>query len=580
MIKKLKTFLGIFLTVLISSSLFAEPIPPNLGNFVPGSIEPGVIGNVISTQTAAIERPPQAKPPTFKTPEEKAPSPFGPEAAKIKFKLTKIIIEGNKAYCSEKLLLLYQDKLNKSITITDLENIVKSITNQYRNDGYILSQAILPPQRIKKEGVVHIRVIEGYIAKVDIKGHPKLARYILRIYGNRLIRCRPFQIHQLESYLNQVNQFPGLNVKAVLEPSKTETGASDLTLLAEQKTFGGYLAYDNYGTRFLGPNQVTASVIGNALVLPGDTTRFTTVRTSRPQELIFYDVNYQVPIGGRGVTFLIGANQTLTEPGLNLRPLKTEGDAANFYAILQNPVIQRADENLILSAGANYIDTGTNIFGETLYNDHIRSANVGLNYACVDRFKGSNSINAHLEQGFYVLGATGDRHSPFISRFGADGRYTKGTIYATRLQSLFWRFSAFFIASGQYSFDPLLAVEQIPFGGSILGRGYDPAEILGDRGAGGSAELRIDAAPGWCLLQSIEPYIFYDAGIIWNIKNILGVQQKQSITSAGVGVRLVLLDHLSANLMLAQPLTRQVFAEQLVGRGRDLRGFFSVVLSG
>ena len=244
---------------------------------------------------------------------------------------------------------------------------------------------------------------------------------------------------------------------------------------------------------------------------------------------------------------------------------------------MQYPIIRSRVQNLTADGGFNYIDSTVTILAQPLYDDHIRTIKFGGNYDFSDRFRGSNLIGLHIEQGLPILGASNDPNSTEVSRFGATGVFTKGVLQLIHLQPLFSRFSAFFLVNGQYSFDPLLSSEQYGFGGSQLGRGYDPAEIIGDKGIGGTVELRMDMMPGWYLLQTMQAYVFYDAGVIYNIQNLPNVQSKQSATSTGIGTRVALMNHLSGNVMISQPLTKQIAAEEVIGRGRCPRVQFSLV---
>jgi hemolysin activation/secretion protein len=553
----------------------AEVLPANAARLLPTTVNPGVVGNTLKAQERKAKTAPQGAAAT--TEEEKA-SKLGPQAAQIKFKLTKITLEGNKTYSTHTLEHLYANKLNKTISVLDLENIVQEITNFYRNNGYILSRAILPPQHVAN-GMVRIRVIEGFISKVNVQGDPKRARYLLQEYGNKIAQSKPLQLKVMEKYLRLANEIPGMNAKAVLEPSKTDIGASDLNIVAVEKTIDAYISYDNYGTLYMGPNQVTGSISGNSVFQSGDSTNVTMVRTSRPQELKYIDISHQIPMGSNGLRSTLGVNNSQTRPGLNLAPFKISGDAANFYGIVQYPWIRSRDQDLTILGGANYIDSATNTFSTTLYNDHIRSAKIGANYNFADRFSGTNFTSAGLEHGFPLFGASTNPTSPTVSRFGADGVYTKFILNAGHLQPLFWRLSAFIYGTGQYSFNPLLATAQFAYGGSQLGRAYDPGEILGDKGLAGSVELRMDNAPEWRFLQTFQPFVFYDGGVVWNLKNVPGTKQKQSATSTGVGIRFNFMKNLIGQLMLAQPLTKQISAEEVMGDGRKPRGYFSITAS-
>ncbi len=540
---------------------------------LPGSTQPGVLSNYLSEQEPA--RPTAL--PAIKTAQEE-PSSLGPQASQIKFKLTQVILEGNHVYSDKQLSAIYQDKINKEISVAQLQNLVQDITNYYRNNGYILSRAVLPPQHVQN-GIVRIQILEGYISDVRVIGAPKGAKALLVKYGDKISQSRPLQLKVMEHYLRLANEIPGMQVKAILEPSKTETGASDLNLSANEQTLTGSFSYDNYGTRYIGPNQDTLNAALNSIFLSGDSTRATYATTTRPQQLKFYDVSYQIPIGSNGLTGSVGKNYSSTLPGMELATIDINGTSSTYYGLFQYPIMRTRAQNMTVDGGFNYLDSQVKSFTFPLYTDHLRTLKFGSNLDFADRFNGSNLMGLHIEQGLNLFGASNNPNSTTTSRFGADGIFTKFVAQYARIQPLYGKFSAFFLVNGQYSFQPLLAAEQFGFGGAQLGRGYDPAEIIGDKGASGTLELRWDSAPGWAYLNSIEPYIFYDAGIIWNLKNVVGVQSKQSATSTGIGTRFVLTKNLSGNLMLSQPLTKSIASLDLVGEGRSPRGQFSIVAS-
>lgn len=563
------------LACLFVNTVFAATLPANVnpGSLLPGSVEPGrVQQNYFPTELQPTPRRPAV------APEQEQVAPLGPEAAKIKFKLSQIVLEGNKVYTNQQLQVLYADQLNKLISITELQAIVQSITNYYRNNGYILSRAILPPQHVAN-GIVHVQVIEGYINHVKVLGKARGAKPLILAYGQKIAKTHPLQLKTMEYYLYLANQVPGVQVKAVLEPSKTNVGASDLNLAVEEQVVNAYAVYDNYGTQYLGPHQVTGSFTFNSIFLPGDATTLTYLETTHDRELTYGDAHYAALLANSGLQWTIGANKSLSYPGYFLTPFNTEGRATTYYTSLQYPVILSRSKSLTLNAGFNYLNSQSKTLGFLLYLDRIRPGRIGATYSFADSLGGSNAASVNLEKGFNVMGASDNPTSRTVSRFGADGIYTKWNVQASRIQPIWGRLSGFLLAQGQYSYSPVLASIQFGFGGSQVGRGYDPAEILGDRGFAGSAELRIDTYPNYAFVNTTQFYAFYDIGVIYNIKNLPDIQQKQSASSTGVGARFAFNRILSGNVFIAQPLTKQIAAEELVHRGRCPRTFFSIVAS-
>ena len=94
--------------------------------------------------------------------------------------------------------------------------------------------------------------------------------------------------------------------------------------------------------------------------------------------------------------------------------------------------------------------------------------------------------------------------------------------------------------------------QQFYLGGVAFGRGYGSAEISGDNGLAGSAELRFDQKTSYQYLSGYQLYAFVDSGVAWNS----GYQMSEglSLTSFGAGIRLFMTDGLQADIGVAAPL--------------------------
>src|SRR5690606_13126358 len=99
-------------------------------------------------------------------------------AEQIRFRLTRLVVEGASVYSEAELAPLYADALGKVVSLAVIYRIADSITAKYRSDGYVLSRAVVPAQRID-EGVVRIRVVEGFVNGIVIQGkdNPMIRAY-------------------------------------------------------------------------------------------------------------------------------------------------------------------------------------------------------------------------------------------------------------------------------------------------------------------------------------------------------------------------------------------------------------------
>lgn len=546
---------------------------------LPGSVMPEQVSRSLQQQQA-LKRPAPA-PSTVKNQEQSAAQQLSPEIQKLKFKLIKLDLAGNKIFSTQELEKLYKKEIGKTITVGDLFAIVQNITNFYRNNGYVISRAVLPPQHVKN-GIVTVQIVEGFIDKVDVIGEPRGARCLIQGFGDKIDSGdKPLNINVMEKYLMYANEVPGVTAKAVLSPSKKKTGGADLSLDTKTKLFTGYLSYDNYGTRYIGPQEMTGNVGLNSAINSGDATNLTFTKTMKGNELTYVDLNYNAALNAEGIRYLVGGTRTSTHPLFVLQSSDIDGLNDNYYLNFTIPAIRSRAKILNYTIGFNYLDSKTTSLDTLLYMDHLRNIDFGFIYSFSDSWYGSNNIGGNFRQGLPIMGYTRDYDptTALTSRPGGRGDYTKMAMQASRLQAIKGRWTMLGVFKGQWAFNPLLSSEQFTFGGSVLGRGYDAAEIIGDRGMAGSLELRYDLPIMRFWVDTVQLYGFYDVGKIWNLKTSNSTPFSQSATSAGVGFRFKMTKSISGNFMWTKPLTKEVAAEQLIKQGKLSRIFFSIAAS-
>ncbi len=514
------------------------------------------------------------------------PQPISPDAARITFKLDRLAVSGSSVYGDQQIANLFQNYLGHVISLADLQQIADTITLKYRRDGYILSKAVIPAQQIKS-GVVNIRVVEGYVNSVDIQGDPKGARELLAAYGDHIKAARPLNIKTLERYALLANDIPGMDIKTIISaaqpptnvmaPSDITSGAADLTFIASQHTASGYLSYDNHGTKYLGPEQITLGSSVNSIFRSGDQTSIQGLVTEHTHELQYINVSHKTPLGTNGATFNLAANYTRTNPGFHLEPFDVQGRSEYVSAGISYPIIRERNQSLFLNTSLDALNNKTDLaaFNAKLYEDHIRSLRIGATYDKADRWLGINELGGQLSQGLKIFDASKD-NSILNSRPDGRSDYTKANLNLSRLQGLPKNFSLLAAVTAQYALTPLLSAEQFSYGGSQFGQAYDPSEITGDRGIAAKVEIRYDTYPGLRVLNNVQYYTFYDIGKVWNIDHNNGQTANQSGSSTGLGVRAYFTKYFSSTLELAKPLTRTVATMS----DKDARVFFSVALAG
>lgn len=505
------------------------------------------------------------------TPELKKPIP-PVEMETVMFKLMGIVVEGSTVYQDSDFLPYYEGFLGKEISLAKVYEVAGAITARYRNDGYILSRANVPAQRIKN-GVVRVHVIEGFVDNIEIEGKIGGPKSRLQAYVDKIAASRPLQVKVLERYLLLIDDLPGVSAESVLTPSKETPGAANLTLLVKHKTVDGYASLDNRGSRFNGPIQGSAGANLNSILGLYEKTGFNFVTTEPTSELIYFNGSHEQQIGGEGTKVILSGSLSRTEPGSTLKSFNVEGDSSTISALISHPFIRSREENLSGRFGFLVRNSETDILGSLSSRDRLRVFSLGFSYDFVDRFRGVSLLALQFSQGANILNAT-ESGSATLSRAQGKSDFSKISTKLWRRQNIAHGFSVLVEAAGQYALDTLLASEEFGFGGGQFGRGYDSSEISGDHGASIKAELQYFHQVGKKYFKSLQAYGFYDFGSVWQKGNdFTGSDRQDSLSSAGGGVRFTLTDWLSGYVEAAKPLDDQVIAEG----DNDIRGFASLI---
>ena len=489
---------------------------------------------------------------------------------KVNFLLQRMVIKGSTIYGKRKFSRLFRKYLHRRINLEEIYIIAQQITNMYRNEGYILSKAVVPPQKIE-DGAVQINVIEGFVDRVVVQGQVRGPRRLLSEYRKGILRSRPLKARDLERYLLLVDDLPGVSVKSVLTPSKDKPGATNMTLILSNKAYEGSLGLDNRGTKFNGPIQINAGLSGNALFKNYERIGLQGVVTSDTDELQFFSGFYEQPISSEGTKLFFSASFSDSKPGSALKDFEVAGESKTFALKITHPFIRSRAENLTGSLSYTHRNSSTDILGTLDSEDRLRIVNLGLSYDFVDEYRGVNQVSFNLSKGFDIFDST-KTGSENLTRNEGHSDFTKFSGQALRLQQLAPSWMLLGAFSWQYSFAKLLSSEEFGVGGSQFGRAYDSSEITGDQGAAFKLELQKAFQPKKKYLRDVQAYTYFDYGVVWNRIPISTGSTVQDLNSLGAGIRFNVTDTISGYLEWDKPLNQEVSAEG----NKDGRFFFSL----
>lgn len=463
------------------------------------------------------------------------------------FTLAGVLVEGATAYSNLDFLKIYRPWLGRAVTVRELREIAEAITRRYHEDGYFLSNAILPAQDIAF-GVVRIRVIEGHVgnwryaddappdALVDDTLQPALAQ-------------RPLRRAALVSALKRVNTIPGLTVTPELRALPRTPGVYELVLAAQARRFEGGISFDNRGSELIGPLRTVATLRAHGLVGGYESLQLKLATAAESEELRYAEVSGEWLLGAQGLRLELLASTVRSQPG---------GELAAFDARIAND-----RQRLALSKGwggadrehrlRGYLEryhSSTHALGERQLRDRLHM--LGLSYRLAWAASGGSvqTVTASIGQGLGGDSEPAGAGRTDFTRLRAD--------YAWRRQWRGdWDLSA--NAEGQYAMSALPSAERYTVGGGPFGSAYDPSEISGDHGLAGRIELARRArtmSRDW----RYSPYGGYELAAVWNVEHA-DRAARLSAASLFAGVRIG-GGGVSLTLEAAYPLTRAVASQE------------------
>ncbi|MGQ0527368.1 MAG: ShlB/FhaC/HecB family hemolysin secretion/activation protein [Alphaproteobacteria bacterium] len=499
-----------------------------------------------------------------------------PGAENIHFVLQELEVEGFEAYSDAQLRPLYADKIGTEISLADLYDIANQITLKYRNDGYLLTQVVVPPQTIDN-GYAQVRVVEGYVNNVIVQGNATHDGDVIHKYASRINTGHALNIRELERQLLLINDLPGITARSVLSPSADTPGAAEMLIIVDNRDpYDGLLEINNFGSRYLGPiNLVSSNTFNGWLGMNEAITAQLVIAPDSGYELAFGALGYEQPIGPYGTKASAYISATDTDPGYDLAQFDVRGHS-NLYSVkVTHPFIRARSQNLTTRLLFDWRDVRSSNNIEPTREDNLRVLRAGARYEFLDTLLGIgfNAIDIEISKGLSVFGAS-DEGDANLTRDEGDPQFLKANIEIQRLQRLTNSFNLLLAASGQVSNDPLLSSEEFGVGGTEFGRAFDSSEVVGDDGIAAKAELQwnnpMNIEGG--NLEKFQAYTFYDAGRVWNEDATTSTLKTDTITSAGAGVRANFPGNTSAGFAVAFPLNRDVQTQN----DRDPRAYFNL----
>ncbi|SAL45682.1 surface antigen (D15) [Caballeronia arvi] len=445
----------------------------------------------------------------------------------------------------------FSNDLHRPLTFARLAAIRRAVVRRYRDAGQPLVDVYVPEQDVSN-GVVTIAVAEFRAGRVIPKGNRYFSDALL-MREMPLASGEPIREADVASGLALLNANPYRRVDVVYAPG-VALNTTDVVLQTEDRfPFRIYGGYNNDGVRDLGRDRILAG----------------------------FDYGNLFGIDARIGYQMTASNDLLSgNPDIEGRPDRPRYIAHAFNVVAPLPWLDRVELFGVFAESTprlpdSYGQTGLSAQISFRYDWRLPPLdNAGAWQQQVQigyDFKRSNNdlefggfqvfnANTHIHQFVFAYDllrrdASGDTHlnaSLFVSpgyfdsnsndaaydaaRLGATPRYQYMQLSAQRDMAL--GTSGFSVSARglvQWTGSTLLPSEELGLGGDATVRGYEPYSAQGDRGWNVQTELRAPAISAG--IAAMQPFVFFDAGHVWNRIPEFGEVNNASLAGIGVGIR-------------------------------------------
>ncbi|MEN9465690.1 MAG: hypothetical protein RL217_1871 [Pseudomonadota bacterium] len=459
-------------------------------------------------------------------PQPSAPSSAAQDEAALRLKVSQIQITGNTVLSSEQLLAVLAPLTGQELTLAQLQQAARSLSDYYHQQGYFLAYAYLPQQEIK-QGTVQITILEGQYGSVQVNNTAQLKEAALAplqaVQSQAVVKQQ-----SLEQTLLTLNELNGVIVQSALAPGKA-LGSTDLSVnIQSARAFSGELSVDNYGNYYTGQYRLNGNVQWHNPLGLGDKLDARVLSSNESQ---FYGrLAWSSQWGRWGTQTGLAYSWMQYQLAEDFSALDADGQAQVSSLWLTQPVLRRRAGSLFVTAQLEQKDFNEDI---KLFDQNSKKTSqvlsLGLSGTRADSWQGVSSFALNWRYGDLDL-RTATQQQLDAQTAKAQGSFSAITANLTRLQSLAPAWSVLARLDGQWANKNLDGSEKFSLGGVYGVHAYPQSEASGDVGFLMHAALRYAWRP------DLQLSTFMDYGQVKMTKNPWASgKNHEDLSGTGVG---------------------------------------------
>ncbi|GAB7021506.1 two-partner secretion system transporter TpsB1 [Salidesulfovibrio brasiliensis] len=510
-----------------------------------------------------LNRPPSQR--------EDAPSKQEPAVPKgTCFPIKQVILTGATLLDASEKKAVTAPFEGRCLTLDEIDNLIKAVTNKYIEKGYVTTRAGIPAQDMS-DGILEIIVVEGRVEEVSFTdeqaGKPEELAMAFPDIENA-----PLNLRDIEQGIDQMNRLPSNSVRMKLVPGSKPGTSRVLVDKKSIKTWRATIGLNNSGQDSTGRNQYSLSFEKDNLAnlndllsvyANADAKALTNGNRHRSESLSAY---YSVPHG----YWTYSANWSYFDYRTSITggtaTYSSSGKTRTFGASAERVIHRDKVSKTSLGGSFRFRETQNYLAGVKLDASSYLLSSLGFSLSHARRaFGGSLSGNVEYRKGIPAFGSGWDSsHSRSTPRYEFEKITFSGSFYRPiPLENcqLSWSTRLF----GQWSPDTMFDAERISIGSRYSVRGFQDESLSGDIGGYVRNELALtpDYSPdtsqslrSW--LGKAQFYTGYDAGFIHEDKR--DEEERGTLQGAVLGLRTI-GGTIRLDLAVAHPLDAPSFMQ-------------------
>ncbi|QZP35858.1 ShlB/FhaC/HecB family hemolysin secretion/activation protein [Pseudomonas sp. DR48] len=490
--------------------------------------------------------------------EAKPAAPTAPADTRC-FPIQDIELKGADSLSDREKTRLLKPYIGQCLGVTQLNELLKVITDHYIEKGLVTSRAYLPQQDLSG-GHLKVLVVEGKLEGLKGAQDSQLSdRELAMAFPGKTGEL--VNLREIEQLVDQLNRLPSNQAQMELAPGKNVGGSEVLVKNTPQKPWRAGLSRSNDGQRSTGEQQWGTTFdwdsplgLADQLNLRGGHDAVSDHQHTSSNAML----NYNLPWGWWNFNYTYSQSDYRSLAQANGFNFKQTGDSENHQLHAERVIHRDAVSKTSLSTGLSYLRTNNFIEDSKLKlsSNRISEAQFGINHG---RRIGSAFVNLDLgmQEGIGILDAQGNGHP---GPGEPDARYRKYTGTLSYLQPFkVWgeSFSFSSLMTGQHSEDVLFSPQRTSLGGLSSIRGYKDQSLSGDSGGYWRNDLRWSRP---VTLEWLRPVfaeygtsLGYDQGVITHDRYNGDQHGRMSSNSVELFAR---GQHLAASVTFAHSLER------------------------